>query len=265
MLFLFAVGFFFIHRTANFFNVAHGDYVTLGAYFVWTFTTLLGWNIWVALPVAMVSMGLIAIFIDGLSYRYLRGAPLALLLCSMGVGLIVRHGIYMTWGGAFRTLKFRLPTADIAGTVVSGSLILALVFVGIIVLAAFLLLAYTSLGMSVRAMADNLSLAETFGIDTEKTLRIVWFFSGCTAALGGFVVLLYQPLTYDVGFMWILLIFAVSILAGAKISLPRLLGACAVIAGGMEAGLFFVPEAYRTGIGFSILILAIVVRRILGK
>lgn len=264
-LFLLAAGFFLVHRTARFLNIAHGDYATLGVYLIWTFVSLLGWNIWIAMVISMIAMGFIAIGIDQVSYKYLRGAPLALLLCSIGVGLVVRYGIFMTWGARFKKITFALPNIEIFGMVISGSLIFALVFGGFVILLAYYLLKYTGLGVSVRAVADNPKLAESFGINTEKTLKFVWFLSGCSAALGGVVLALYRPLTFEMGFMWILLIIAVSILAGTKINFPLLLGACGIIVGGMELSLFFISEAYRTGIGFVILVIAIVVRRVLER
>lgn len=264
-LFLLAAGFFLVHRTAKFLNIAHGDYATLGAYLIWTFVSLLGWNIWIAMVISITAMGFIAIGIDQVAYKYLRGAPLALLLCSVGVGLVVRYGIFMTWGARFKKIAFALPNVEIFGTVISGSLILTLAFGGLVILLMYLLLKYTALGVSARAVADNPRLAESFGINTERTLKFIFFISGFTAALGGVVLALYRPLTFDMGFMWILLIIAVSILAGTKINLPLLLGACGIIVGGMELGLFFIPEAYRMGIGFVILVIALLVRRVVEK
>jgi len=263
---LLAAGFFLIHRTARFLNIAHPDYGTLGAYIIWSFVALWGWNSGIAIVISMLAVGLVAILIDRLSYRYLRGAPLALLLCSIGVGLVVRYSIFIAWGARFKKVTFAPPNIHISETIVfSGSLLLALIFIGIILALMHYLLNRTRLGVSVRAMADNRELAESFGIDTERTLRFVWLLVGGSATLGGVILALYQPLTFDVGFHWILLIIAVSILAGERINFPRLLGACAIIVGGMELGLFFIPEAYRTGIGFAILIIAIVIGRVTRK
>jgi len=265
ILFLLAAGFFLIHRTANFLNIAHPDYATVGAYSIWSVASLLGWNVWIATVISMVAIGIIANLIDRGSYRYLRGAPLPLLLCSMGVGLVVRYAAFMIWGGRFKKLTVILPNLEIGGIVVSGSLLLALVFVGLVILLFYFILNYTRLGISIRAVADSPSLAENFGIDTERTMKFVWFLTGCSASLGGLVLAFYQPLTYDVGFHWILLIVAVSILAGERIKFHNLLGACVVITAGMEIGLFFIPEYYRMGIGFAMLIIAILVRRVLQK
>ena len=260
ILFLLSAGFFLVHRTAKFLNIAHGDYITLGAYLIYTLTSGLGWNIWIALLISMVAIGLFAILIDQVSYKYLRGAHLALLLCSIGVALVVRYGIFMTWGGRFKKLTVTLPRVEIFGIVISGSLILALTFGFFIIAIVYYILNYTGLGGTVRAVADNPKLAESYGINTEKTLKFVWFLSGCSAALAGVVLAFYRPLTFEMGFSWILLIIAVSILAGEGINFPFLLGACAIISGGMEAGLFFMPEAYRIGIGFAMLVIAIIVR-----
>ncbi|UCG66698.1 MAG: branched-chain amino acid ABC transporter permease [Deltaproteobacteria bacterium] len=259
ILFLLAAGFFLIHRTAKFLNIAHGDYVTLGAYLIYTLTSRFGWNIWITLAISMVVTGFLAILIDQISYKYLRGAPLALLLCSIGVALVVRYGIFMAWGGRFKKLTVTLPKVEMLGVAISGSLILAVIFGCFIISIAYYILNHTGLGATVRAVADNPELAESFGIDTEKTLKFVWFLSGGSAALAGVVLAFYRPLTFEMGFSWILLIIAVSILAGEKIRFSLLLVACAIIAGGMELGLFFIPEAYRMGIGFAILVIAIIV------
>lgn len=265
ILFLLTAGFFLIHRAAKFLNIAHGDYATLGAYLIWSVVTKLEWNTWLGMVIAMVIVGLVAILIDQVSYKYLRGASLALMLCSIGVALVIRYGIYMAWGGKWQSINVGLPNLNVTGIVISGSLLAALAFSAIILLVTYYLLNRTRLGVSVRAMADNPNLAESFGIDTERTLRFVWFLAGATATVGGLVIAFYRPLTPSVGFDWILLIIAVSILAGEKINLFRLLGACAIIVGGMEAGLFFIPEAYREAIGFAILIIVIVVRRVTKK
>jgi len=265
ILFLFAAGFHLIMRVPKFLNIAHPDYATLGAYIIWTLVVAVGWNIWLAVVISTAAVGAVAVLIDRFSFRYLRGAPLALLLCSMGVALVVRYGIFIGWTGRFRKLIVDLPNLVISGTVVSGTLLLALGLVVLVLLTFLFIVNRTPLGVRIRALADNSLLAESFGIDTEKTLRFVWFLSGASAPLGGLVLVLYRPLTYDVCFMWILLIIAVSILAGEKVSFTRLLGACAIIAAGMELGLFFLPEAYTMAIGFAILIIAIIVRRVVSR
>jgi branched-chain amino acid transport system permease protein len=260
ILFLLASGFFLVHRTAKFLNVAHGDYATLGAYLIFTLTSGIGMSVWVALIPTIAVIGLLAIIIDKFTYRYLRGAPLALLLCSIGVALVVRYGVFMVWGGRFKKLPVALQRFQMYNFTISGDLILAIVFGLIIISAAYYVFHYTALGVSVRAVADNPQLAESFGMDTEKIIKFVWLLSGASAAVAGIVLGLYRPLTFEMGFHWILLIIAVSILAGEKLSFLSLLGACAIITGAMELGLFIVPEAYRMGIGFAMLVIAIIVR-----
>ena len=264
-LFLLSVGFFLIHRIAKFLNIAHGDYASLGAFLIWTLVSLAGLNIWVAMVISIVVIGLVAISIDRVSYKYLRSSPLALLLCSMGIGFIVRYGIFMIWGARFKKIAFALPNFEVLGMAISGSLIFTIAAGCLVMLIIYSLSKYTALGISARAMADNATLAESFGIDTEKTLKFVWFLSGCSAALGGVALTLYQPLTFEMGFEWILMIISVSILAGERVNLPLLLGACGIITAGMELGLFFIPESYRMGVGFVILVIAILVRRVLKK
>ncbi len=265
MLFLLTAGFFLTHRTAKIFNIAHPDYAVLGGFLMWSFFALLGWNIWSATAVAIVTVGLFVVLLDRITYRYLRGATLPLLLCSIGMSLVFRYVIFMVWGGRLKKLAFNIPNVEISGTVISGSLLLALVFVGIIFSAMYYILNHTRLGVSMRAVADNPALAESFGINTERTLRFIWFLAGASATMGGLILILYVPLTYGMGHEWILLVIAVSILAGEKLSFANLLGAAAIIVGGMELSLFFLPQSYRAGVGFVILIIVIVMRRLIKK
>ena len=266
MLFLLTAGFFLTHRTAKIFNIAGPDFATLGGYLIWSFFALLGWNIWLATAIAIIAVGLFVVLLDRVTYRYLRGATLSLLLCSIGVSLVFRYGIFMAWGGRLKKLAINLPNVEISpDVVVSGSLLLALAFVGIILLVMYYLLNHTRLGVTIRAVADSQALAESFGIDTERTLKFVWFLAGASATMGGLILILYLPLTYSMGHEWILLVLAVSILAGEKISFANLLGATAIVVGGMELSLFFVPQAYRTGVGFVILVIVIVTRRLIKR
>ncbi len=266
MLFLLTAGFFLTHRTAKIFNIAGPDFAALGGYLIWTFFAVLGWNLWGATTGAIIAVGLFIVLLDRVTYRYLRGAVLPLLLCSIGVSLVFRYGIFMAWGGRLKKLAYNLPNLEISPSiVVSGSLLLALAFVVIIVLLMHYLLNHTRLGVSVRAVADNFPLAESFGINTERTLRFVWFLAGASATMGGLILILYLPLTYHMGHDWILLVLAVSILAGEKLSFANLLGATAIIVAGMELSLFFLPQSYRTGVGFVILVIVIVMRRLIKR
>ena len=95
MLFLLTAGFFLTHRTAKIFNIAHPDFAALGGYLIWTFFALLGWNLWGATAVAIIAVGLFIVLLDRVTYRYLRGAVLPLLLCSIGVSLVFRYVIFM--------------------------------------------------------------------------------------------------------------------------------------------------------------------------
>ncbi len=69
MLFLLTAGFFLTHRTAKIFNIAGPDFATLGAYLIWSFFALLGWNIWGATAAAIIDVGSFVVLLDRVSYR----------------------------------------------------------------------------------------------------------------------------------------------------------------------------------------------------
>lgn len=93
-----AIGVSLTFGILRFANFAHGDLMTLGAYFALTFVGL-GWPIGVSWIPAALATALCAVGIDQLIYRRLRReAPVILLISSFGTALILRSLVQIVWG-----------------------------------------------------------------------------------------------------------------------------------------------------------------------
>jgi neutral amino acid transport system permease protein len=149
-----------------------------------------------------------------------------------------------------------------------GRLQLVVMLVGLATIAlAGIGLRYTRLGKEMRAVADNIALAEVTGIDTRRTIRVTWLVSGAMAALAG---ILYAAsigsINPNFGFTILLSLFAAAVLGGIGNAYGALAGGIVIGLSQEWATLFFNPR-WKPAIGFAILILTLLVmpRGIFGR
>lgn len=258
-----AVGLTLIFGVLRLVNFAHGEFLTLGAYLMLLFSTF-------ELPlVAAAVLGVVgtAIFSVGLElgvWRPVRrrgAGELQLLLFALGLAFFMRNAIAFVGGS-----EDRQTGADVTASVTIGALrigrtelIVTLVGIAAIVLVAAGLRS-TSLGKQARALADNIQLAETTGIDTDRVVLVTWAVSGGLAGLAGiFYALPAGAANPNMGFSLILSIFAAVIVGGIG-------NAYGALAGGLLIGLvqewstLLIEPSLKVAVGFAMLILVLLVR-----
>jgi branched-subunit amino acid ABC-type transport system permease component len=120
-------------------------------------------------------------------------------------------------------------------------------------------LKFSLLGKQMRALADNLDLAETAGIDTSRVIFYTWLFAGGLAGLAGVLAAAVTDVRPELGFQLLLPIFAAVILGGIG-------DAFGALAGGIVLGLviqwstLMIDFRWKTAVGFGVLILALILR-----
>jgi branched-subunit amino acid ABC-type transport system permease component len=147
----------------------------------------------------------------------------------------------------------------------------------IAMLAFHLLLSRTTLGIAMRATADNGPLAQASGIPTRSVVRAVWFIGAGFAALGGVLIGLNTQVKPDMGLGIIIETFAAAIVGGIGSPYGAILGAVLVgfaeniglsinwsplfAALGIEtSGYDYIPTGYKAAVAFGLLILTLLLR-----
>jgi len=145
------------------------------------------------------------------------------------------------------------------------------------IVAFYVLLNRTRLGVAMRGTAENAPLAQASGIDTNRVILMVWFIGAAFAALGGVLVGLNTQVKPDMGGGLIIEVFAAAILGGIGNPYGAMLGALIIAVAenatlainwgpflqsvGFEAGDFvFIPTGYKAAAAFVLLILALLLR-----
>jgi neutral amino acid transport system permease protein len=258
-----AVGLTLIFGVLRLVNFAHGEFLTLGAYLM----LLFGYFDLPLIAAAVFGVAATAVFSLALEISVWRpvrrrgAGELQLLLFALGLAFFMRNAIAFV-----ATSEDRQTPADVTASVSIGALrigrtelIVTLLGIAVIVLVAIGLRS-SFLGKQMRALADDIDLAETTGIDTNRIVLITWAVSGALAGLAGiFYALPAGAVNPNLGFSLILSIFAAVVVGGIG-------NAYGALAGGLLIGLvqewstLVIEPSVKVAVGFAMLILVLLVR-----
>jgi len=258
------LGFSVIWGVMGVINLAHGDFLMVGAYMTWVLNKQYGWEPFLALLLVMPAMYLLGWVTQKiLINRIIERPHLVALLVTYGLGIAMANTVKLIY-----TADPRITTTRFSGFWQYGEIVLpitkSLVLVAalIIMVGLFLLLRNTNLGKSIRAAAQNKETARMVGIEIDRVYAITF---GICLALTGAAGMMLSPLgsiTPYMGAAWTLKAFAITAMAG----LGNIPGA---LLGGMLLGLVenllatFVPTVgSHIGItsSFALLVIVLVAR-----
>jgi neutral amino acid transport system permease protein len=258
-----AVGLTLVYGILKLVNFAHGDFLTFGAYMAFLVNVTWGLPLVLGILFAIAATALLGMALEKVMWGPMRArgaGMLQLLLMAIGLALVIRYVIQFIWGTELRQLEVnRVATVDFLGLSI-GRMFLIVIVVGFAVLIATgLMLRFTMLGKRMRALSDNLELAETSGIDTSRVILYTWLFAAGFAGLAGVFAGAVTQLQPELGFELLLPIFAAVVLGGIGNAFGAL--ASGVILGVViEWSTFFIDPGFKLAIGFLVLIVVLVVR-----
>jgi urea transport system permease protein len=205
-------------------NMAHGEMLMLGGYLAYlTLHVVPGpLAILVAMPVAFLGAALIGALLEWSVIHRLSSRPLDTLLATWGVSLILQQGARSLFGAigvevvAPRWLDkaIRIQHGPLAGLAVPEARLFILALTAAVLGGIALLLTKTRLGLYVRAVNQDRSIASATGIDARRIDLMVFALGTGIAGMAGVVLALLGPVTPTVGQSYIVPAFLVVILGG---------------------------------------------------
>jgi neutral amino acid transport system permease protein len=258
-----AVGLTLVYGILKLVNFAHGDFLTFGAYMAYLVNVTWGAPLVVAIFWAMLMTAILGIVFERLLWGPMRAKQaglLQLLLAAIGLAFLLRAIVQWFWGTEIRSLDVnQTSSVEILGLRI-GQTELIVVIIGMVVLVAVgFMLRMTLLGKQMRALSDDLELAETAGIDTRRVILYTWIFAGALAGLAGVMAASVTSLYPEMGFELLLPIFGAVILGGIGDAFGAL--AAGVVIGVMTEWSTLIIEArWKTAIGFLVLLIVLIVR-----
>ena len=149
-------------------NMAHGEFVMLGAYAVVTVQSW-GWPIATAMPLAMLVCGVLGYAVERWLIRPLYARPFDTLLATWGLAMVMRKTVEAVYGRGYRNIESTLGApVSLGGVQYPGYRLALIALAGGLMIALALWYRRSTMGLRVRAMTGNPVLAQALGIDTRR-------------------------------------------------------------------------------------------------
>lgn len=220
VLLLVAVGLSLTFGQMGVINMAHGEFIMVGAYTTYVIQQVLveaGLSLLFAIPAAFVVAGLLGLLIEQFLIRHLYHRPLDTLLATFGVGLVLQQVARDVFGA--QAVDVAVPAwfqgnLQLFGAVVPYSRLFILVLSIVVVGALVLFMAKSPAGRQVRATVLNRDLAETSGISTRRMDRMTFFLGSGLAGVAGVAITMIGSTGPTIGTSYIVDAFLVVVAGG---------------------------------------------------
>jgi urea transport system permease protein len=217
ILILVALGLAVIFGVAGVINMAHGEFIMVGAY-VAAVVGQVGGNTFVALPVAFVVVGLLGLAVERGIIQFIYDRPLETLLATWGVGIALQVIIKLIFGSELYYVA--APKILDGGVRIIGILPFPYYRIFLIVLAIMMLLLTfwviykTKFGLKVRAVRRNRNISGCLGINTARVDMMIFVFGSGLAGVAGAALAPIKSVSPPMGFPYAVDAFMVLVLGG---------------------------------------------------
>ncbi len=249
---------FSVLRFANF---AIGATLTLSAYVVFAFNALLGLPLLAAAAAGVPVIAAICVALDRLIYRQLRErSSVTLLVASMGIGFILENVVRLFFGNSPRGFAVEVARPfRIWDLRVNHEQAVSAIAVIVCLVALAVVFRKTRFGRAMRAIADDPSLAAVRGIDRDRVIRWTWIISAAMTAVAGTLIGLDSTIDPQMGWNYIVTVFAAAILGGIGNPMAAVPGAL-LLGVVEELSALIIPSVYKTVVAFSVMSVLLLVR-----
>jgi urea transport system permease protein len=226
VLLLAALGLAITYGLIGVINMAHGEFLMIGAYATYAVQQIFrswmpesqDWYVLAALPASFFAAALVGWILERLVLRHLYGRPLETLLATFGVSLILMQSVRMLFGA--QNVEVANPAwmsggiAWAPGTILPYNRLVIIVFSLSVVVLTWAVLNKTRLGLFVRAVTQNRTMAACVGVATWKIDSYAFAFGAGIAGLGGCALSQIGNVGPDLGQTYIIDSFMAVVLGG---------------------------------------------------
>jgi branched-chain amino acid transport system permease protein len=221
---LLACGVNLIYTSTKTFNFSHGCMSTWGVYIIFSGVAIFGVNLYYFFPIAFLLGALLGVIcyicINGPLLRR-QAKPVTLMMSTLGFDLILYSGIQIY--ADFLTYTFKLYPRMISMRMydfiigeMRAATIVAITLTTATIMAFYIFMSKTKLGIAVRAISENPSLTALSGVRPDKVYLTAWILGGGLACIGGAMMSLVVTGTPVMGWLVIISVFAASIVGGVN-------------------------------------------------
>jgi branched-chain amino acid transport system permease protein len=218
---LISVGLSLQYGVARVFNVAHGEFMMLGALTTWTLNQVFGLNPIVAMAVCGPIAFLFGYFLHRTLFKRLRRTSPSIgafegvsMLASFGLQFIIVNIANIAWGTQTKAFTFMAYPVNIIGALFAANRLVTLGFAVVIGIVFYLFLVRTRMGKAIRAAAQDDSTASLMGVNINQVLAFCFGLGALMAAIGGILVSMSYPVQTTMGLEYTIITMIVVAVGG---------------------------------------------------
>jgi len=234
-------------------NIAHSEFLMLGAYITLLFIPILD-NFWIGAVLAVILVGLFSLIFERTIIRPLYRRPLDTLLATWGAGIVIRELVGFIFGRQYKSIG--LPISGFVsfwGIEYSAYRLFIIIVVIIVLLAVIAFFFKTEYGLKARAIMTNREMASAVGVNTYRVNQLVFALGAGLAALAGALISPIYSVGPYMGLEWLVGAFFVVVIGGVQTIWGPFAGA--VVIGGAQG----VVEYFLQPVVAQIIILAVAI------
>ena len=256
-----ALAFVMVYKGTRVVNLAIGEMLMIGAYLFFAFAVTFELRLWLAMPAAVLSAGLLGAGIERTMIRPLLGEPpISVFMVTIGLSSVLVGLVELIWTADQRRLPDFLPMTPV---MVGDAFLAPKVFYGaliaiVLIATVLLVFRYWRGGVALRATASDQAAAYSMGINVPRVFSLAWVVSAMLAALSGIIVGSIGGISSSMG------VFGLSVLVVVIVGgLDSVLGA---LVGGLLIGLIealassYLGGEYKLLATFIVLVIVLMIR-----
>jgi branched-chain amino acid transport system permease protein len=218
---LIAMGLSLQYGVAKVLNIAHGEFIMIGALLTWTVYTAFGINPLVSLAICGPVTFILGFLIYRTMFNRLRNSSPSpavfeanAMLAAFGLMFVIQNIALIIWGAGMRGYSYLAFGINFLGTVFAANRLVALVSALVIGLIFYVVIMRTRLGKAIRAAAEDPATAGLMGVNINQVLALCFGFGALLAGFAGVLVSMCYPIYATMGLEYALIAIIVVVLGG---------------------------------------------------
>jgi branched-chain amino acid transport system permease protein len=228
---LIAVGLSLQYGVARVFNIAHGEFIMLGAFATWLLHTTAGINPLVSMVISAPFIFVIGFILHKTLFKSLLNASPNMnifesksMLACFGLLFIIQNIAILIWGADFKGYSYLNVGVHFLGAVFAANRLATLVTALVIGAVFYSFLAFTRMGKAIRAAAQDPKTAGLMGVNINRVLALCFGFGAVMAGCAGALISMCYPIQTTMGLEYTIIAIIVVALGGMGSILGSFLG-----------------------------------------